>query len=83
MDTVHTFRIGNHFLPAIFNADSSGLDDRELATLTLWETATRDKLVPIGKFGYFTNTYETTEYARCEITNQFSLCTTINLIVHA
>ena len=62
MNKVSEHWIGQHFLPAIANADCTGLNDQEELQLNAWEAARNGTIV---------TTNDVDEFALCEVTGLY------------
>jgi hypothetical protein len=60
------YKIGQHFLPLIFNNDASGLDDDDEKAWEIFE------LTLPSKIGHWSSAGDYNQFAVCEVTGLFS-----------
>ena len=66
------YTIGSHFLPYIFNADSSGLNDEDITRFNEWWAREFDSWIPTIDVNDDDDGHD--EFAQCDITGLMGDC---------
>lgn len=75
------FRIAEHYLPALINADESGMTDEESADLETWVSAVQREACPPGySVGHWCDVDGSGEdWGRCDVSGLFAMRCTVRL----
>lgn len=78
-----SYQVGSHFIPALINDDESGLEDNEIELLNSFVQSLSSK----HQSKVFTTSNDPYEYedefALCEITNLYSSCSKLIVLIYS
>lgn len=76
----YEFTIASHYLPALINADATGLDDEELAELDTFESDALENAIRAGWHHWHWAGCDDAGLSRCEVSGLLGDCVNVRLV---